>query len=152
MTTSIMIKQRIHYILTLFMMVFMMPIQADPLLAKPLAHIKMVTGSQVVVIALFDTPASQQLLDQLPLSLELSDFAGSEKIAYLPQKLILGTTPQAKTTKSDFTYYAPWGNLAIFYRGYGQDNGVYALGAITEGKEYIANIRQNTTVTLTRID
>lgn len=58
----------------------------------------------------------------------------------------------SNTISSDFTYYAPWGNLATFYKSYGQADGVYALGRIQEGREQLAQLRQNITVTLEYID
>lgn len=30
----------------------------------------------------------------------------------------------------DITYYAPWGNLAIFYKDFGYSNGLINLGRI----------------------
>ncbi|WP_081298542.1 cyclophilin-like fold protein [Gilliamella sp. wkB108] len=129
-----------------------MQVYANNNSTKIIAHIKLTLDNQPIIIELFDNSASRQLLKQLPLSLTLSDFAGEEKIAYLPNKLILQDTPKASTIPSDFTYYAPWGNLAIFYKGYGQAEGVYALGRIKDGKELLAQLKQNTTVTLEYID
>ncbi|OCG01495.1 hypothetical protein A9G12_02825 [Gilliamella sp. wkB112] len=129
-----------------------MQVHADNNSTKIIAHIKITVDNQPVIIELFDNAASRQLLKQLPLTLELSDFAGEEKIAYLPNKLILQDTPKANTIPSDFTYYVPWGNLAIFYKDYGQADGVYALGRIKEGKQLLAQLRRNTTVTLEYID
>ncbi|AWM81529.1 hypothetical protein DKL61_14945 [Gammaproteobacteria bacterium ESL0073] len=147
-----MIKLCHQKLLSSLLMVFCMHSYANTPSTKTLAHIKMTINQQPVIIALFDNSASRQLLNQLPLSLALSDFARTEKIAYLPNKLILQETPLAKTTQSDFTYYAPWGNLALFYKGYGQANGVYALGTIESGKEQLATLKQNITVTLERMD
>lgn len=147
-----MIKPCYINILISLLMVFSMQTQANTPSNKILAHLKITIDDQPVIIALFDNPASQQLLNQLPLSLELSDFAGVEKIAYLSKKLETQEVPQAKMIASDFTYYAPWGNLAIFYKGYGQANGVYALGIIESGKEQLASLNQTITITLERIN
>lgn len=38
----------------------------------------------------------------------------------------------------DFTYYAPWGNLALFYRDSAYSPGLIRLGRITGGLEYLA--------------
>ena len=35
----------------------------------------------------------------------------------------------------DITYYAPWGNLAIFYRGFRYSPGLIRLGRIESGIE-----------------
>ncbi len=147
-----MIKLCYKLLIINLLMVFFMQVHATNNKAKIIADIKITIDNQPVIIELFDNAASRQLLKQIPLTLELSDFAGEEKIAYLPDKLILQDTPKANTIPSDFTYYAPWGNLAIFYKGYGQADGVYALGRIKEGKELLAQLKQNTTVTLEYID
>lgn len=147
-----MIKLRYTPLIINLLMVFFMQAYAGTNPTQTLAHVKITIDNQPVIIALFDNPASRQLLNQLPLSLKLSNFAGAEKIAYLPQKLRLQETPAASTIQSDFTYYAPWGNLAMFYKGYGQANGVYALGMIKTGKERLAKLDQNITVTLERMD
>ena len=35
----------------------------------------------------------------------------------------------------DITYYAPWGNLAIFYKDFGYSRGLVILGKIDSGLE-----------------
>ena len=75
--------------------------------------------------------AAQDLMKQLPLTLEFSDYAGTEKIAYPPQKLSSHGSPKQYAGKAgDITYYAPWGNLAIFYKDseVGSANGLIYLG------------------------
>lgn len=147
-----MIKSRFTLLFINLLMVFFMQAHANTSTTKIFAQIKMTVDNQSIMIELYDNFASQQLLNQLPLTLQLTDFAGAEKIANLPQKLILQDTPLANTIQSDFTYYAPWDNLAIFYKGYGKADGVYALGTIKTGKEQLAHLKQNTRVILERMD
>lgn len=67
----------------------------------------------------------------LPLSLTLSDYNGTEKIADLPARLSTDGTPDGISPEiGDITYYAPWGNLAIFYRGFPYSRGLVRLGRI----------------------
>ncbi|GAB7216701.1 cyclophilin-like fold protein [Dickeya oryzae] len=55
----------------------------------------------------------------LPLTLKLEDYAGTEKIAYLPRKLTTQGAPAGIDPDVGYlTYYAPWGNLAIFLSGF----------------------------------
>lgn len=76
-------------------------------------------------------PAASEWLAQLPLELTLKDFAGTEKIADLPSPLTTEGAPKAITPRAgDVTYYAPWGNLAIFYRDGHHSPGLIALGQI----------------------
>lgn len=117
-----------------------------------LAKIKIVIAQQQIIVNLLDTPASQQLLLQLPLTLNFSDYVGAEKIAYLPKKLVTQGMVSAVNIAGDFTYYAPWGNLAIFYRSEGHDGNLYTLGHIESGKEVLASLTQNFTATISRVE
>ena len=45
-----------------------------------------------------------------------------------------------------FTYYAPWGNLAIFYRDFGYAVGLVELGRISSGVERLARARDGLVV------
>lgn len=47
----------------------------------------------------------------------------------------------------DLTYYAPWGNLALFYRDFGYANGLIKLGHIDDGIE-VFNVSGTVTVTI----
>ena len=80
-------------------------------------------------ITLEDTPAAQAFLELLPLKLELTDYANTEKVADLPAKLPPDGSPSGYQPHiGDFTYYAPWGNLAIFYKAFGYSSGLIKLG------------------------
>lgn len=78
-----------------------------------------------------DTPAGREFLAQLPLTLTLKDWAGTEKIADLPRPLTRAGAPSAITpVVGDVTFYAPWGNLAIFYKDGRRSPGLIPLGRI----------------------
>jgi len=51
----------------------------------------------------------------------------------------------------DVTYYAPWGNLAIFYKDFGYAKGLVSLGGIESGCEDLAALDGDTTVTIERL-
>lgn len=97
-----------------------------------------------VLATLYDSPASREFAAMLPLTLDFSDYVGEEKIAYLPRKLSSGSSPSVATS-GDFTYYSPWGNLALFYNGFGRANGLYILGRIESGKASLAAERRDFT-------
>ena len=83
---------------------------------------------------LYDNAASRDLLKLFPLELTLEDYASAEKIAYLPRKLDTAATPAGfDPSPGDITYYAPWGNLAIFYRDQPYARGLVSLGRIEPG-------------------
>ena len=50
----------------------------------------------------------------------------------------------------DVTYYAPWGNLALFHRDFEYSSGLVKLGALHSGIEALRR-RGRLTVTIERI-
>jgi hypothetical protein len=115
--------------------------------------VRIVFDSQEAIVAMFDNPASRDFLTMLPLTTEFSDYARVEKVAYLPRKLDIQDTPTARETSgSDFTYYAPWGNLAVFYKGFGSDGQLYVLGRIKSGKGTLARVKSNFTARLEKVE
>jgi len=64
------------------------------------------------------------------LDLTLSDYHATEKVADLPRELVTRDVPVSYTPKAgDITYYAPWGNLAIFYKPFRTSRRLVRLGA-----------------------
>ncbi|MEU6419172.1 cyclophilin-like fold protein [Streptomyces spiralis] len=67
--------------------------------------------------SLNDSPAARDFAGLLPLTLDLEDFHQTERIADLPRRLTTSGAPEPAAPKAgDLAYYAPWGNLALFYR------------------------------------
>lgn len=76
------------------------------------------------------TDAARDFTRLLPLDLTLTDFHGTEKVAPLPRKLDTTLAPASYAPSAgDITTYAPWGNLALFYRPCEASRGLVALGA-----------------------
>ncbi|MER7564107.1 cyclophilin-like fold protein [Streptomyces sp. NPDC048523] len=79
--------------------------------------IRVTLDGRPVDAALNDSPAAGDFAELLPLSLDLEDFHQTERIADLPRRLTTSGAPEPRAPKAgDLTYYAPWGNLALFYR------------------------------------
>lgn len=79
------------------------------------------------------TDAARDFASLLPLELELTDFHSTEKVADLPRKLDTASAPAAYTPGAgDITSYAPWGNLALFYKPYAKSRGLVRLGAFDQ--------------------
>lgn len=116
------------------------------------AKICMAFDSHEVIVEMYDTPTTKDFMALLPLTLSFSDYASTEKIATLPRKLHTKGTVTAREQSGDFAYYAPWGNLAVFYRGFGNDGQLYALGGIISGKEKLANMHKAFTATISRVE
>ena len=72
------------------------------------------------------------------MTLTLVDYASTEKISDLPRRLSTKGAPSGITPKvGDVTYYAPWGNLAIFHKDFRHSNGLVKLGGLDSGIEII---------------
>lgn len=90
-----------------------------------------------VIFELNDSPAATSLYNQLPLSVELEDYAGSEKIFYPPKELDTSNSPIAQGPAGTLAYYAPWGDVAIFYSECNGSTGLYELGEAISNTELI---------------
>lgn len=89
------------------------------------------TTDTAVDATLEDNPTARDFYNQLPLTLTLEDYAGTEKIATLNGKLSTTMAPSGyKASAGDITYYAPWGNLAIFYKNFNFATGLINLGKL----------------------
>jgi hypothetical protein len=87
----------------------------------------------VMAATLEDTAVARDFAALLPLELSIADYALTEKIADLPRKLSLAGTPAGTDTHAgDISYYAPWGNLALFYRNSGHAKGLVRLGRLDD--------------------
>lgn len=117
-----------------------------------MTKITIAAGDQQWTAQIEDTPAGREFLAQLPLKLNLKDFGGSEKIADLPRPLTREGAPDAITPKAgDVTFYAPWGNLAIFYRDGHRSPGLIPLGHLERDPAALA-AKNPKTVTISRVN
>lgn len=106
--------------------------------AKAMHSIRIAVDGKVVQGVIEDNPTSREFLAQLPLTTKLDDYSSTEKITYLPKKLSAQGAPAGcDPDVGDITYYAPWGNLAIFYKDFGYSQGLIKLGRITSGVEHL---------------
>lgn len=111
----------------------MPPAQANEVANKKAEEMKIriTIGEKVVTATLTDSEAARDFVSLLPLTLVLEDYAGTEKISDLPKRLSTQGAPAGSDPSvGDIAYYAPWGNLAIFYRDFGYSSGLVILGKI----------------------
>jgi hypothetical protein len=102
-------------------------------------NIRLKIGDSVHTATLADSAAARDFAALLPLTLTLEDYNSTEKIADLPRRLSVGEAPDGHDPSvGDITYYAPWGNLAIFYRDFGYSRGLVHLGTIDGGTDALA--------------
>jgi hypothetical protein len=94
-----------------------------------------INGTEVAA-TLIDNPTSRDFVSLLPLTLTLEDYGDTEKIGYLPRKLSTeGAPPGSEPSAGDVSYYAPWGNLALFRKDFRYSSQLVKLGTIDSGGE-----------------
>lgn len=103
-------------------------------------------GDLQVVYELNDSPAAQGLLSQLPLTVEVEDFSTNEKVFYPPQELDTTDTPLAVGGAGTLAYYAPWGDVVLFYDSFSANGSLYELGEAVSGAEDISQMTGTITV------
>jgi hypothetical protein len=113
--------------------------------------IRLTFDGKAVEATPLDNATTRDLLSLLPMTLTLEDDSSTEKIGYPPRKL---STPGAPAgvdpSVGDIAYYAPWGNLAIFYKDFGYSRGLIGLGRIDSGIEAL-NVSGSLKVTIERV-
>lgn len=102
-------------------------------------RMKLTASGKEIIIKLNNNATAKDLISTLPCEPDFSDFNSTEKIAYPARTLSTnavtsGTTP----TVGDLTLYKPWGNLALFYKGYSYSSDLIPLGRIEKGEENIS--------------
>ena len=115
------------------------------------ARIKLTVNGNEVFVRLDNNVASRDFLEMLPLTLTFEDYNNTEKIATLPNELSTEGLPSGYTPEvGDFSYYAPWGNISVFYKDFRYSNSLYKLGTIESGTEILGNINGDFEVTIER--
>lgn len=93
--------------------------------------ITLTINGKAIAASLEQSAAAADFAATLPVTVTLKDFVNTEKIYYPPRKLdIKGSPAGIDPAIGDINYYAPWGNVAIFYRDAPYANGLVRLGRI----------------------
>lgn len=115
--------------------------------------IRISTDKETFTATMADNPVTRDFLSLLPLTLKLEDYAGTEKISQLPRKLTVKDVPAGfDPSVGDITYYAPWGNLAIFHRDFGYADGLINLGSLDDSQRFIRMCRDSCEIRIERIE
>ncbi len=111
--------------------------------------IKLCINGEKAIVRMYDNPTSQDFLELLPLTVTMEEYAGTEKIAYLPRKLSTHAAPPGSDpVTGDFAYYVPWGNIAVFYRDFRYSGELIILGTAESGLEKLTRAEGNFTATI----
>lgn len=100
-------------------------------------EIRVTANGKTTVFELNNSQAARDLYVQLPLSIEVENYSDNEKIFYPPKKLNTTDTPLADAEAGTLAYYAPWGDVVMFYGSFGSAAGLYELGHAVSGSEHI---------------
>lgn len=114
---------------------------------KTTMKIQIENNETTIIYELNESDGAKQLYDQLPLKVEVENFSTNEKIFYPPKKLDTKNTPMANAKAGTLAYYAPWGNVVMFYDDFGKGQGLYELGDIVTGKNDIQNLKGSLMIT-----
>lgn len=98
-----------------------------------------ITLDDVVITARLDnSPTARDFIASLPMTVKLEDYTATEKVTYLANKLTTEGAPAGIDPKiGDIAYYAPWGNIAIYYKDFGYSPELIKLGEITSGMTHL---------------
>lgn len=108
-------------------------------------------GGRAYPATLADNPTARDLAAQLPLTLTFRDYNRVEKIAPLPRPLTTRGVPAgADPEVNDLGYYAPTGDLVLYYGDVGYWNGIVRLGVLPDGMVDIARQPDGFTATISR--
>ncbi len=100
---------------------------------------RIVVGDTVLTGHLFDNAAARDLAAQLPLTVTFRDLNAVEKTAPLPRKLIVDGMPAGDDPRvGDLGYWAPDGDLVLYYGDVGYWTGIMRLGEIDGDVQAIA--------------
>ena len=96
--------------------------------------IRLIINGESTTATLDDNATARDFFSMLQLTLTLEDYASTEKIAYPPRKLSTQGAPAGiDPDVGDIAYYAPWGNLALYYKDFGYSSGLIRLGRFDDG-------------------
>lgn len=112
----------------------------------PARQIVVQTENGSVVYELNDSPAADSLYEQLPITIPVEDYSTNEKIFYPPQSLDTSGTPQASGGAGTLAYYAPWGDVVMFYGDYSPNSSLFELGRVVSGSELVSGMSGTITV------
>jgi hypothetical protein len=109
--------------------------------------IRLTIDGKSITATLNDNATAKDFVSLLPLTLALDDHAATEKIARPPRKLSTAGAPAgADPSVGDIAYYAPWGNLAMYYEDFEYSPGLVLLGRIDSGVEALRGGARSITI------
>lgn len=103
-------------------------------------RIRIITADGTFTAILEDNETARDFASLLPIELTLSDYNRTEKVADPGRLTIAGAPEGADPAVGDIAYFAPWGNLAIYYRDFAYSPGLVRLGRLDGNAEALAGM------------
>ncbi|WP_424767865.1 cyclophilin-like fold protein [Paenibacillus sp. sgz302251] len=103
-------------------------------------QISIQANDNTTIFELNNSQAAKTLYAQLPLTIDVEDYSNNEKIFYPPDKLDTTDTPLAEGELGTLAYYAPWGDVVMFYDSFASASGLFELGRAISGFDHIENM------------
>ena len=113
-------------------------------------QIHLTLGDRQFAATLDDSAAADDLLAQLPVTIDMTDHGGVEKTGPLPSPLFLDGQPEgADPDVGDLGYYAPGNDLVLYHGDQSSFPGIVVIGRLERGAaEQIARMDGSVTVTV----
>lgn len=93
--------------------------------------IRIVVGDQTIKGRLTDNPGARSLLDQLPVTIDFSDYGRQEVTGAPPQPITMDGMPSGESAPAGtIGYYSPGGVIVLYYASVGHYNGIVRLGTM----------------------
>ncbi|WP_240916979.1 cyclophilin-like fold protein [Nocardioides sp. HDW12B] len=94
-------------------------------------RITLTIGAEQLSATLTPSAAAEDLLAQLPVTVDMEDHGGVEKTGRLPEPLSLEGQPEgADPSPGDLGYYAPGNDLVLYYGDQSFFPGIVVLGRL----------------------
>lgn len=100
-------------------------------------NIKMTIAGQIIKATTEDSHSARDFCHAPPDAVPRGLRRHREDCLSAPQIDHTGRPKGIDPNVGDLTYYAPWGNLAIFYRDFGYSTGLIKLGRIESGLSHL---------------
>ncbi len=112
--------------------------------------IQITINNQRLQATIFDSPAGRDLVNQLPLTVDMTDHGAVEKTGPLPAPLSLDGQPDgADPDVGDVGYYAPGNDLVFYYSDQSYYPGIVIIGRLDgEAASRIADMDGTITATV----
>jgi hypothetical protein len=104
-------------------------------------RIQITSQGHTATFQLYDTQAAEELYNQLPLKLDLTNFRDAQWMFYPPKELnVTAREAYHDGKKGELSYYKPWGDVFMLYKDFYAGDKMHRLGVGLTGIDDIAEM------------